>query len=331
VILIQSRLDDLRGAIGYKALEGSAAWLSLPGRGLLSVTGPDRLRFLNAMATADLRKLDVGHGLYTFLLDARGRVIADATVHAVDEAYLLDTEAGNHAALFAHLDKFLIADEIELEDHSVRYSCIGVEGPGAEKVLQDLTIPRPATAYGVLPWDGGWVTRTSLTGACGFRSFISPGKRAALITQLEMAGVMPATDDDARIVRLEHGKPRWGEEITSRYLGPEIGLTGAISKSKGCYLGQEVVERIRSRRLLGRILVPVRVATTAVIKSGEKIFAGQHRVGEVVSAAFSPRFGQVVGLAYVQTGFPDDQHELVCKSSHAVVNIQAEYTSEGVG
>jgi len=86
-MLVQSRLDDLQGAIGYKALEESAAWLSLPGRGLLSVVGPDRLRFLNAMVTADLRKLDAGQGRYAFLLDARGRVIADATVHAMEEAY----------------------------------------------------------------------------------------------------------------------------------------------------------------------------------------------------------------------------------------------------
>lgn len=330
-MLIHSRPDDLREATGYGGLEESAAWLNLPGRGLLSVTGPDRLRFLNAMVTTDLRMLDAGQGRYTFLLDARGRVIADATVHALEEAYLLDTEAGNHVELFAHLDRFLIADEIELEDHSARYSCVGVEGPSAENVLQELTIPQPPTALGALPWDGGWVTRTSLTGACGFRLFVSPEKRGALLTRLEMAGAMPATDDDARIVRLEHGKPRWGEEITSRYLGPEIGLAGSISESKGCYLGQEVVERIRSRRLLARILVPVRISTTAVIRAGEKIVAGQRRVGEVVSAAFSPRFGQVVGLAYVQTGFTDDQHELVCESSHAVVNIQTEYTSEEVG
>lgn len=85
---------------------------------------------------------------------------------------------------------------------------------------------------------------------------------------------------------------------------------------------------MRSRGLLGRLLVPIRVATTAVIPAGEKIYAGQRRVGEVVSAAFSPRFDQVVGLAYVQTGFLDGQHELVCESSRAVVNIQAGSTSE---
>ncbi len=327
-MLVQSRLDDSQGTIGYGALEESAAWLNLPGRGLLSVVGPDRLRFLNAMVTADLRKLDLGQGCYTFLLDGRGRVIADATVHAVEGAYLLDTEAGNHTALFAHLDRYLIADEVELEDHSFCYSCIGVEGPSAETVLQDLAIPRPAARYGALPWDGGWVTHTSLTGACGFRLFVSPEKRAAVVAALATAEVVPATDDDARIVRLEHAQPRWGEEITSRYLGPEIGLDTAIARSKGCYLGQEVVERVHSRGLLGRLLVPVRVATTAVITAGEKVFAGQRRVGEVVSAAFSPRFGQVVGLAYVQTRFLDGQHELICESSRAVVDIRPEFAAE---
>lgn len=328
-MLVQSRLDDIQETTGYGALEESAAWLSLPGRGLLSVAGPDRLRFLNAMVTADLRNLDLGQGRYTFLLDARGRVIADATVHAVEGAYLLDTEADNHAALLAHLNRYLIADEVELEDHSFRYWCIEVEGPCAETVLQALTIPRPSIAFGALLWDGGWVTRTSVTGACGFRLFVRPGKRAALLALLEMAEVMPATDDDARIVRLEQALPRWGEEITSRYLGPEIGLAEAIARSKGCYLGQEVVERVHARGLLGRLLVPIRIAATASVTSGEKLFAGQRRVGEVVSGAFSPRFRQVVGLAYVQTGFLDGQHELVCESSRAVVEIQPRFASKG--
>jgi aminomethyltransferase len=144
-----------------------------------------------------------------------------------------------------------------------------------------------------------------------------------------MAEVVPATDDDAKIVRLEHAQPRWGEEITSRYLGPEIGLDEAIARSKGCYLGQEVVERVRSRGLLGRLLVPVRIATTVVISAGEQVMAGQRRVGEVVSAGFSPRFGQVVGSAYIQTGFLDGQHELVCESSRAVVEIQPRFANKG--
>lgn len=307
---------------GYRALEQTAAWLSLPGRGLLPVAGPDRLRFLNAMVTADLRKVDSGAGCYTLLLDARGRAIADAAVYAMDGMYLMDTEAGNRETLYAHLDRHLIADEVELEDHTFRYACLGVEGPSAETTLQDLGIPRPEAAYGALSWDGGLVARTSVTGACGFRLFFAPERRAALIAALEKAGVTPATDDDARVVRLEHAKPRWGEEITSKYLGPETGLTEAIAKSKGCYLGQEVVERVRSRGLLGRVLAPIRVAATA-IPAGEKVVAGERRVGEVVSAALSPRLGEVVGLAYIQTGFLGGEHGLVCESSHAVVNIHA--------
>lgn len=211
-MLVQSWLGDVQRTIGYGALQESAAWLSLPGRGLLSVTGPDRLRFLNAMVTADLRKLNPGDGCYTFLLDARGRVIADATIHTVEGTYLLDTAAGNRHTLFAHLDQYLIADEVQLEDRTFRYSCIGVEGPWAESALQALDVPRPEADHGALSWDSGWVTRTSLTGVSGFRLFVGPEKRAALCAALETVKVMPATDDDVRLVRLEHEKPRWGRK-----------------------------------------------------------------------------------------------------------------------
>jgi len=327
-MLAESRPDAIETTTGYAALEGSAAWLNLPGRGLLSVAGPDRLRFLNAMVTADLRALIPGEGCYTLLLDARGRVIADATVHAIEEAYLLDTEAGNAGALFTHLDRYLIADEVQLENQSFLFSCIGVEGPRAKELLQTVEIPQPKAVHGAVRWDGGWVTRTSLTGAPGFRLFLSTGKREAVFAALENVELALATHDDVRAIRLEHGKPRWGEEITPRYLGPETGLAQAIARSKGCYLGQEVVERIRSRRLLGRVLVPVSVATTEAVRMGEKVLAGQKRVGVVASAVFSPHLGQVVGFAYLQTEFLNGGHELVCESSRAVVSIRIELASE---
>jgi aminomethyltransferase len=149
-----------------------------------------------------------------------------------------------------------------------------------------------------------------------------------VVAALENVEVTPTTHDDVRAIRLEHGKPRCGEEITSRYLGPETGLAQAIARSKGCYLGQEVVERIRSRRLLGRVLMPVSVAATGAIRMGEKVLAGQKRVGAVASAVFSPHWGQVVGFTYLQTEFLNGEQELVSESSRAVVSIRIELASE---
>ena len=307
---------------GYWALQESAAWLDLPGRGLLVVAGPDRLRFLNAMVTADIRRLNPGEGCYTLFLDERGRVLGDAELYALGDSYLLDTEAGNRDALYAHLDRFLIADDASVEDHSSLYSCGALEGPLAAELLSGFDIPPLDATQSVVEWSGGLVTRATLTGVPGFRLFVRPEAQASLMARLRASHVVAVTEDDARIVRIEHGKPRWGEEITHRYLGPETAIAGAIASSKGCYLGQEVVERIRARGLLDRLLVSVRIGGAGSVVAGDKIFAGERRAGHVASATYSPRWNEVVGLAYIRTAFVDGDSVLTCGIDGAPVTIQ---------
>jgi folate-binding protein YgfZ len=122
-----------------------------------------------------------------------------------------------------------------------------------------------------------------------------------LVRSIEEAGAVRASAEDARVVRIENGKPRFGDEITERFLAPETAQFHAISRHKGCYLGQEVVERLRSRNAVSRILTPVRFDSGSSAIPGTKLRNGDVRAGEIVSAAYSPRFGQWVGLAYIRT------------------------------
>jgi aminomethyltransferase len=119
------------------------------------------------------------------------------------------------------------------------------------------------------------------------------------IERLASAGIPPAIPEEARCVRIEKGKPRFGEEITSRFLGPEINLPDAIATNKGCYLGQEVVERVRSRNLLTRVLVPVTMPADARIAAGVKLLSDERRVGDILSLSCSPRNGALSGIACV--------------------------------
>ena len=284
---------------GYRALTESAAWFRLPGRGLLAVSGEDRVRFLNAMLTGDLKKLDAGKGCYAFSLDARGRVVSDACVYVLPDEILLDTEPEGTAPLRDHLEQHLIADDAEWRALEDGLCAVAVEGPQAEERLRTLIAELPPEPYGAVPLSSGWVARSATTGLAGFRLWVPISDLTLWIERLSAAGIPPAAPEEARCVRIENGKPRFGEEITIRFLGPEINLHGTIATSKGCYLGQEVVERVRSRNLLTRVLAPITMPEHTRVAAGAKLFDGERRVGEVLSVACSPRNGALRGIASV--------------------------------
>lgn len=284
---------------GYRALTESAAWFRLPERGLLAVSGEDRVRFLNAMLTGDLRGLNAGEGCYAFSLDARGRVVSDACVYVLPDEILLDTEPEGSAPLREHLDQHLIADEAEWRTLEGEFLALAVEGPRAEELLHPIFGAAPPQPYGIAALDEGWVVRSSATGLPGLRLWVPAAQLSSWIERLASAGIPPATPEEARCVRIENGKPRFGEEITSRFIGPEINLPEAIAANKGCYLGQEVVERVRSRNLITRVLVPVMMPEDARIAAGVKLLAGERRVGDILSVSCSPRNGALSGIACV--------------------------------
>ncbi|MCC6262232.1 MAG: hypothetical protein IT169_01545 [Bryobacterales bacterium] len=315
---------------GYFALTEAAAWFRLPGRGLLAVSGEDRVRFLNAMLTGDLRKLTAGEGCYAFSLDARGRVVADAGVYVLADEILLDTEPEGTAALRDHLEHHLIADDAEWRALEDEYCAIAVEGPQSEERLRAVCGELPAQPYGITTLPSGWVARNAATGLPGFRVWTPISSLADWVERLGAAGIPPAAPEEARCVRIENGKPRFGEEITIRFLGPEINLPGVIATGKGCYLGQEVVERVRSRNLLTRALAPVTMPEHTRIAAGAKLLAGDKRVGEVLSVACSPRNGVLRGIAIIALPSASPGTTLQCgQGSGCEVTIAAAPCLEG--
>ena len=119
-----------------------------------------------------------------------------------------------------------------------------------------------------------------------------------------------ATPQEARTVRIEHGRPRYGEEITERYLVQETGQLHAVSFSKGCYLGQEIVERVRSRAQIHRVLRRLEIDLAEPPEAGSKLKSGEADAAEIASAVFSPALGKVVALAYVRTSYAEPGTEL---------------------
>jgi folate-binding protein YgfZ len=286
---------------GYRALHEGAALIDLSRRGKIAVRGPDRTRLIHALTTNDIRSLVSGSGCYAFFLNAQGRVLADANVFCLPDQILLDTEPEAGNTVLTQIEQFTIADDASTVDLGEELVTASVEGPQAKDVLEKILSGLPAERYQIAEEYFGWVAQVSTTGQRGWMIFVPAQTKDLLVRELGNAGAIRATGDDARTVRIENGKPRFGEEITTRFLALETGQSHAISVQKGCYLGQEVVERLRSRNAVSRLLTPVRFESGSVPDAGTKLYDGDVRVGEIVSAVYSPRFGQCVGLAYVRT------------------------------
>jgi tRNA-modifying protein YgfZ len=286
---------------GYDALRNRTAWMDLSARGKIKLTGEDRARLLHAMTTNHIQQLTPGSGCYAFFLNDKGRVLADANVLCRPDYFLLDVEPETREPLFQHLDRFIIADDVTLEDVTGTLATIALEGPQAADVLQRAGAPLPDAEYSTVDWDNAVVARLNSTGSPGFFIFVPAEEKAALIARLEAAGAEPADAEAARVVRLEHGKPRYSEDISDRFLAQEANQPHALNFSKGCYLGQEIVERVRSRGQIHRVLMPLTLETTQPPAPGSKLEFGGAGAAEITSAAYSPALGKVVALAYVRT------------------------------
>ena len=282
---------------GYEALRESAAWIDLSARGKICVSGDNRTRLLHAITANHIPQLTPGTGRYVFFLKAQGRVLAK-NILCPEDQLLLDTEPEIRERIHAHLDRYIIADDVTLDDTTARTTTLAVEGPRAAEVLARIGAPPPESDYAFVPWGSRLVARLSSTGSPGFFVFAPVDEQPALIAKL---GIEQADAEAARIVRLEHGKPRYGEDITDRFLAQETNQSHALHFSKGCYLGQEIVERVRARAQLHRRLTPLNIDGNTAPTPGTKVITEGNATAEITSAVFSPALAKVVALAYIRT------------------------------
>jgi tRNA-modifying protein YgfZ len=263
---------------GYRALREGAAWLDLSSRGRIVARGRDRARFLHNLTTNNVKAMKPGETCYAFALTAQGRIVGDLWLACREEEFFIDTEPELREKLRAHFMKYKVADQVEFDDVTDTTVAIGVEGPQAG------TAPE-----GSLPF--------TETGQPGYWLYAPAGRKAEIVAGLEAAGVKAATAEDARIVRIENGRPRYGEEILETSLPQETQQMQAVSFNKGCYLGQEIVERIRARGHVNRLLQ--RVDLAGLVEPGTKLEI-EGKEATVMSSVWSPGLGKFIGLAYVR-------------------------------
>jgi folate-binding protein YgfZ len=282
---------------GYQALRHGAAWIDLSARGRILARGRDRARLIHNVTTNEIKKMVPGAGCYAFLLSPQGRIQADVNIFCFADHLLLDTEPETREKVQQHIRRYIIADQVELEDVTSATACIGLEGPGAAAILSALGVDVPSADYAHAAWGDRMVANVSATGQPGVRIFgASAGE---LISTLEAKGAIPATAEDVRLVRIENGRPRYGEDIVDTRLPQETQQMHAVSFNKGCYIGQEIVERIRAQGQVNRKLMRVDLEGDIIPERGTKTTISGNEA-EITSAVFSPEANHVVALAYVR-------------------------------
>jgi aminomethyltransferase len=235
-----------------RALYSGAGVFGLGWRGKIIVTGQDRGRWLNGMLTNNLRDLPLNHGNYNFLLNAQGRILGDLYVYNRGEYLLLDTDQSQLAAILKTFDHFIIMDDVELSDATETLTAVGVCGPTAPAVLRAAGIEAGGLQF--LQGRDQTVGNMGITVVRGpeqkpnwYEIWVSNANAAAIWELLVKSGGEPVGAGTLEVWRILHGIPRYGQDIRERDLPQETEQNQALNFTKGCYVGQEIVERIRSR------------------------------------------------------------------------------------
>jgi folate-binding protein YgfZ len=276
---------------GYEALRHGAAWMDVSARGRIIVRGRDRARLLHNITSNEVKKMTPGMSSYAFLLSPQGRIQADLNLLCLADHFLIDTEPALREKVMQHIKRYIIADQVELEDITAASAALAVEGLGARQ------IPAPVGDVTIADF--------SLTGQPGYRIYCEAAQKPEIIAQLEAAGARPADEEDARVVRIENGKPRYGEDIRETSLIQETQQLHAVSFVKGCYIGQEIVERVRAQGHVNKKLVRVEMEAAEPVAAGTKLTAAGAEAGEVTSSVYSPAAGKAIALAIVRSQFAE--------------------------
>lgn len=275
-------------------------------RGLLRLTGTDRVTFLQGMLSNDVAQLKDGEGTYASLLTQQGKLVSDVRVYVLADEVWLDVPAERTTAVRESLEHFIIADDVEFATGAGWAPLVAIEGPQADRVLvsvagESLTGLQPY-AHRTLTFDGMVVrvVATTHTGERGYLLFGDAEAGASLWKHCRAAGAEPVGMEALDVLRVEAGIPWYGRDFDDTMLVSEVGLEAAISYKKGCYLGQEVVERVAARGQVHRKLVGLVCEGEEVPAPDTKLMRDDKEVGWITSAVRSPARDAVIALGYAR-------------------------------
>ena len=275
-------------------------------RTLLSLTGRDRTRWLNGMVSNNIRDLAVGNGVYAFVLTPQGHIQADVYAFNRGESLLVETDRAQGETLLRIFRKYIIMDKVEIEDLSERVTVLGIAGPKSAESLaflglgNDLDMLQLADAN----WNGAGVTaaRGDNSSFLNYELWVPAEQADSVWNVLLQAGAVEVHEQTLETFRILCGIPKVGQDTREKTLPQETGQERALNFNKGCYIGQEIVERIRARGAVHRAFVGFEVEGP-VPAVGTKIQSEAKEVGEITSIAAEPLKGKRLALGYLRREF----------------------------
>jgi tRNA-modifying protein YgfZ len=285
-----------------RALHATAGAVDRSDRGAVLVTGPDAWSYLQNLVSADLDVVGDGEGVHSLLLTPQGKLDVDFRLLRVGDEAWLDCDPGFGEQLATSLNRFRIRVECEVTDRSGSWGSVAVRGPDAARVAAELGVDLPAAPHAHVPWEDAVVVRVPWPGGDGFDVVGPPPTGAKAADRLTGAGVQAASADAYEAVRIELGIPRQGFELDEKTIPQEAFLElDAVSFTKGCFLGQELVCRIDTRGRVNRYLRRLTGIEDGRPPRGTEITSGDKVVGTVTSTVDATDL-PAAALGYVRRG-----------------------------
>ena len=314
-------------AAEYEAVRGAGGGglIDLSARGRVEVSGGEAGQFLNGLVTNDVKTLAEGAWMAAAFPNPQGRLLAFARVARLGGAFLIDTEPETRGRVHTALERFTLAGDFSVRDLTEECAHLSLQGARAGKIIEELlgvdAAFLPANGALKTEWRGSPLTllRATHTAEDGFDLFVGAARAEELWESLAGAGVKTFGADALEILRVEAGVPRHGLDVTETNVVLEAGRDEAVSFTKGCYVGQEIIARIHFRGHVAKRLAGLTLEGAEPPPRGAKIFNPDvgREVGRVTSAVFSPRLGHAVALGIVKYDFLKPGTELFVVSGDA--------------
>lgn len=285
--------------------------------GLIVVSGRDRASYLQGLLTNDVVALAAGQGCYAAYLTPQGRMIADLWVYELGDVMLLTMPAAVKDVVLARLDQFIFSEDVQLGDVSESYATLILVGPAAPEVAANALhldraalegLPEHGNLRATVSGDAIIVLRISDTGEPGLAVLVPREHAGAAEAALRSAGAAHLDDETAEVLRIEAGVPAFGRDMDADTIPLEAGIEGrAISFTKGCYVGQEVIIRVlhRGHGRVARRLVGLRSDDERIDAAGASLHVDGREIGSLTSSAVSPVLERGIALGYVKRDFAD--------------------------
>ena len=293
----------------YSAVrDGGGGVIDLSSRGRLLVSGSEAVIFLNGLITNDMKTLAVNSWMPAVLPNVQGRLIAAVRVIHRDDGFLIDSEWTSFGIVAKLLERFTLAGDFRVKDLTSETAMLSIQGSNAAEVIRQALGEAAATVareqVAAAQFEHGCevtVIRATHTGEDGFDLFINTTEAEGLRVALIAAGAQPIGSDTAETLRIEAGIPRFGIDMDETKVVTETNLDDAVSFTKGCYIGQEIIARIKYRGHVAKKLTGVLLEQEVAVESGAKILSTDDReIGSITSSTISPRLRHTIALAYVK-------------------------------